>query len=188
MSQGLQEGLGTVELAGSGFGDWDGRSLLLRLNDEKGAEAFSRKVGVMGSRLTASIGAHLLQPGRYRFTLSPVNDADRAVASGGFLIGRAGQKTPTAGAAAAAAESPRGVVGVWNATAGGVGTLELKADRTYIYGGRKAGRYRVDGDNVYFTGTLASWNHGRAALKDGSLEFSWSRPDGAKQWFSFARQ
>jgi hypothetical protein len=80
------------------------------------------------------------------------------------------------------------LVGTWHGVATTVGTLVLRADGTYLYGGRTRGRYTLAGRTIKFTGPLVAWNQGRATLdKYGILTFAWTTGSGAKQLFVFAK-
>ena len=152
-------------------------------------EIEARKVGVFSDgKLTASIPAHRLDAGSYLFTFTPANAGfkEQVIARGEFSVIReqapAPEKKPSSGAAV-----PADVVGTWYGTAQTVGTIELRPDKTYSYGGRPAGTYRVEGNRLYFTGSLSAWDNGRATLTNGNLEFYWTNAQGWKQWFSFAK-
>jgi hypothetical protein len=80
------------------------------------------------------------------------------------------------------------LVGKWQGINGTPGRLVLRANHTYSYSvGGGGGRWSAVTGGAVFTGTLSSWNHGRASTKRGVLEFSWTRADGAKSWFVFAK-
>ncbi len=81
-----------------------------------------------------------------------------------------------------AAINAKVLVGVWHGVAQTVGTLELKADGTYIYNGNPGGKWKVTHDGADFFGNLAAWGGGHATLKNGNLEFTWGQ-----NWFSFAK-
>jgi hypothetical protein len=80
------------------------------------------------------------------------------------------------------------LVGTWWGINGTPGRLVLKANHSYTYsvaGGH--GAWRATPGGAVFTGTLGAWNHGRASTKRGVLEFSWTRANGAKNWFVFQK-
>lgn len=66
------------------------------------------------------------------------------------------------------------------------GLVKIAPDGTYDFNGG-AGRWKASGNQIVFTGPLAAWDNGRAALKDGVIEFYWTNPQGWKQWFTFAK-
>ncbi len=81
-----------------------------------------------------------------------------------------------------AAANAKLLVGVWHGVAQTVGTLELKADGTYIYNGNPGGKWKVTHDGADFSGNLQAWGGGHATLKNGNLEFTWGQ-----NWFAFAK-
>ncbi|MBI5189668.1 MAG: hypothetical protein HZA22_03185 [Nitrospirae bacterium] len=188
--EGMQDGLTVVDVAGV-FPKYAGYAVtlhLLRFDGKKvAAEVSARKVGVMSNgKLSASIPAHTLEAGSYAFTFTPAiaGYKENILAQGRFTVVRedeAASEKPAGGI------DPSSVVGTWYGTASTVGTIEMKADGTYNYGGQPGGKYKVAGDGIVFTGSLAAWNNGHATLKDGNLEFYWTNEQGWKQWFSFAK-
>lgn len=130
---------------------------------------------------------------------SPANPARNLPAAGG---GRAPTPAPTPAPAPAPtpASTPKtaasSILGPWvghtQALTGGfytVGTLDLNADGTYLFGNGGKGRFKVDGTAVTFlSGPLTAWDSGRATrTKPDAIEFAWTNKDGSQQWFAFTR-
>ena len=68
------------------------------------------------------------------------------------------------------------------------GQIEMRANGTYAYNGSEGGRYRVSGSDIYFTGTLDSWDHGHAKISpQGNMEFHWTNSNGSINYFAFSR-
>lgn len=67
-------------------------------------------------------------------------------------------------------------------------SLELSPDGTYRTGAGGKGTFKVDGDRLTFTGSLATWDGGKATLSQPDvIEFYWTNPEGAKSYFAFLR-
>lgn len=85
---------------------------------------------------------------------------------------------------------PGSYAGAWHGAGSTIGKLELKADGTYTSPNGGEGTWQPTEDGVLFTGPLAAWNGGRAKRRMASrelLEFHWTKPDGTKYYFVFAR-
>ncbi len=79
------------------------------------------------------------------------------------------------------------LVGTWHSVASTVGTIEIKPDGTYVFNGNPGGKCHATAAGVDFEGSLAAWGSGHATLKNGSLEFYWTNPNGGINWFAFAK-
>jgi hypothetical protein len=210
VSPGITPGMPSIGLVAKGMQQLVGQRVVIHIEHAEGRSGDIPRNGSGGlvasdGTVRLSIAAHLMEPGRYRFTLRP-EGAGASLASGRFIVttGQSAQggaasaqsssKTPPAkgpkpaeggnGSTPAAAD----LVGTWYGTATTVGQIEMKADGTYVFGGRPGGRYQAAPGGVRFTGALEAWNGGNATLKGGNLEFTWKNAEGAYQWFSFARR
>jgi hypothetical protein len=190
--EGLQEGRTAVTAAGR-FRRYAGKEVSLHLlkfegrGRGKAKEIRSENVGVLlDGKLRASIPASALDAGKYVFTFTPANAGfkEQRIAKGEFIV--VWVQAPASGKSSSGA-IPASLVGTWYGTAKTVGTIEMRPDGTYSYGGRPAGTYRADGNHIIFTGSLSAWDNGRATLTNGNLEFYWTNAQGWKQWFSFAK-
>lgn len=196
--EGIMPGLTTVEISGD-FPARAGEGLLLTVIDLQSKKITeSRKVGIETSgRLQTDIAIYKYAAAPYGFVITPANDPKTILASGKFSIGNVVENKKDRGTSKAAPERSTGsraatpsassVAGTWYGTASTVGTIVLKADGTYEYGGGNGGRYALESGGIKFTGRLAAWNDGHATLKNGNLEFTWTTVEGWHQWFSFAR-
>jgi hypothetical protein len=112
--------------------------------------------------------------------IDPANGSFTALPSG--ETGKAGN----AGKIAQPVKS-NSLVGTWYG-ANFVGQIEVNANGMYTSQNSGSGRWRMDGNDVVFTGSLVAWNNGRATLNKGNLEFYWTTPAGAKQYFALVRR
>jgi hypothetical protein len=190
VSPGITPGMPSIGLVAKGLQQMVGQRVVIRIEHAEGRSGDIPRNGRGGlvasdGTVRLSIAAHLMEPGRYRFTLRP-EGAGASVASGRFVVttGQSAQAEGGSGSTPAAAD----LVGTWYGTATTVGQIEMKADGTYVFGGRPGGRYQAAPGGVRFTGALEAWNGGNATLKGGNLEFTWKNAEGAHQWFSFARR
>ena len=196
--EGIMPGLTTVEIEG-GFPSRAGDGLLLRIFDTQTKKVIdSRKVGIEASgKLLATIPAYRYPAATYGFVFTPANDLKHVLASGRLSTSRTEDRGTnnrhTTGspdrsfAGQGGAPSAASVVGTWYGTASTVGTIVLRPDGTYEYGGNAGGSYTLENGGIAFTGKLAAWNNGHATLKNGNLEFTWTTAEGWHQWFSFAK-
>ena len=208
VSPGITPGMPSIGLVAKGLQQMVGQRVVIRIEHDEGRSGDIPRNGRGGlvasdGTVRLSIAAHLMEPGRYRFTLRP-EGAGASVASGRFVVttgqsAQAGAAQSTAKAAPGKGPKPAeggsgstpaaaDLVGTWYGTATTVGQIEMKADGTYVFGGRPGGRYQAAPGGVRFTGALEAWNGGNATLKGGNLEFTWKNAEGAHQWFSFARR
>lgn len=175
--------LTTVEF--SGFTkEFAGYSLVLRVvNRKDGSVPIERKTGVMADgKFSAGIPAYTLPDGQYSFTVNSISPV-KTLGGGSFSIAASGAaaKSDTP----APAQQAKGLAGHWYGIAGTSADLVLKADGTYISGGSAPGTWRQQDADVVFTGPLAAWNggHGKLNAKGDVIEFYWTTPAGAKQYF-----
>lgn len=173
-----------------------GRSVAARVYsvpDDRAVIERSLFTGGRGDLATQLADGQLLAPGRYRYEIEGFGTGTFEVTSREAPAARsqpkAGSKAPgsTTPAAPAAPTAARGLAGTWYGISGTAGSIELRADGSYLHNGRSGGAWRAEGNQVRFTGSLAAWNGGRASLRDGVLEFSWTSPEGFKNWFVFQR-
>lgn len=94
-----------------------------------------------------------------------------------------------AGANASSAGAAGGVAGLYwcVAPSWSKGTINLLADGRYQMNSAPAGRYRVSGNAVRFSGQLRSWNNGVSRLENGTLIFEWTTLAGARQYFAYSK-
>lgn len=186
LRQGYQAGLTTVEAHGAYRGVDSVRMKLLRRDPKQVLE--DRKIGVMSNgRVTISVPAYRLPDGDYVIQVA-TEAAPRLLAVGTFRKA-SGEAPPAAEAThstAPAASTDTSPVGEWRGIRRTGGVLVISADGKYTINGG-AGEYRVSGNQITFTGPLSIWNGGRATLKDGTIEFSWTNPHGAKRSYAFAK-
>ena len=190
VAEGLQEGQAAVTAEGR-FRRYAGKEVSLHLlkfeGRGKAKEIRSENVGVLpDGKLRTGIPARTLDAGKYVFTFTPANAGfkEHSIAKGEFIVIR--EQAPASENSSSGA-IPASLVGTWYGTAQTVGTIEMRPDGTYSYGGRPAGTYRANGNHIIFTGSLSAWDNGRATLTNGNLEFYWTNAQGWKQWFSFAK-
>jgi len=175
-------------------------STTLRVVDAAGTVITEKGVGLMSDgRMTALLAnGQLLPPGRYRYQIDRIAQGSFEVTSGTAAPSAASPagSTPTSAATRAGGASgsnpanttPGGTLrGVWYGIAGTPGSIELRADGSYLHNGQGGGRYRQMGNDLQVDGSLSAWNGGRATLKDGVIEFQWKNPQGFNNWFVFQR-
>jgi len=195
----------TLEIAGT-FKAYRGRAMILRVDDALSRRTVIRESGqtLDDGRYAASIAADRLQPGRYEFLIVPEESRGFVLTVGRFTVERGNfaevlprqasaiASEPTKAAVRPAAASPiqamRALVGTWRGTNGVAGTLDMRADGTYVYNGLSRGHYKFYGSELVFDGALAAWNGGHATVKGDYLDFYWTSLDGAHQWYSFAKR
>lgn len=181
VTEGLQHGLTVIDVTGSAP-RLGGSTIRLSITPSPGPELDSRATGVMASgKYTVSIPAYRFPAGRYAWTLS-ARGMDRPVAHGAFSVARQGGS-----ASAGVAAHPGIPTGVWSGINGTAGTIELLPGGSYKYASTRAGRYTVSGATIAFTGRLAAWNGGRATYDGRTITFEWTRSDGGRNYFVFAK-
>ncbi len=203
--QNAQRTVTTLEIAGT-FKAYRGKAMILRVDDASSRRAVIRESGqtLDDGRYAASIDADRLQPGRYEFLIVPEESRGFVLAVGRFTVARGNlaevpprQASPIASGPAQAAVPPaaaspiqamRALVGTWRGTNGVAGTLDMRADGTYVYNGLSRGHYKFYGSELVFDGALAAWNGGHATVEGDYLDFYWTSVDGAHQWYSFAKR
>lgn len=207
-SEGFQEGLTTLEINGQGFQQQAGQSLVFVVVRRGGAEqdtqaqkppALERKVGVFtDGHLTTNVAVYRLADGVYDFSFHSVADPSNPLATGSFskttraapkpaqtLQSTNGTEELTGNRPMSAADE---LVGIWHGLNGTAGELQFKGNGTYILNGNSRGHVTKSGTNLLFDGPLAAWDHGRATLKNGVIEFYWTASTGGKNWFTFAKE
>lgn len=166
-----------------------GQNVAVRVLDSAGAAVSerSRLVSSTGSLSVQVASGQTLQPGRYRYVIEGMARGQFEIVSGaaakGSQTASASPPSPASSGVAVAAALP----GRWFGITGTPGSIELGADGTYKFNGSAGGRYRQEGQEVVFDGALATWNKGRATLKNGVLEFQWKSPEGFNNWFVYQR-
>lgn len=186
--EGMQPGLTTVEAEGYAK-NYAGKAIRLYVFNSNNQAVMQRKVGVMSNgKYTISIPAYNYPPDEYSFGVLPV-DSDNYIAYGYFTVVQPTKPVPvTKPDTKTPVKKPISVVGTWYGVANTVGTIVIRPDGTYIYGGNVGGRYSVQGNEVIFTGNLKGWNGGRARITStDNLEFYWTNSDGGINYFVFAK-
>lgn len=181
VTEGLQPGLTIIDISGSApsFG---GSTIRLNIIPSPGSEFNSRAVGVMSNgKFTASIPAYRFAVDEYTWSLN-ASRTSSPIAQGAFSVVARGR--PSAKAADKGTGTP---AGTWYGINGTAGTVELLQGGSYKYAGKVAGHYTVSGETMTFTGTLGSWNNGHAKYDGRTIEFEWTRSDGGKNYFVFAK-
>ena len=182
-AEGIMAGLTTIEIQGSLRAYREQGLRLVVEREGAGAPVFERRVGVFANgEFRASLPAHLWPDGSYRFQVLNASPDGTPVASGRFTRTTAA-RSPAARAGALASAD---LVGEWRGINGTAGVLLISADGSYRFNG-EAARYRIEGDEVIFSGPLAPWNDGRARLRSGVIEFYWKNREGFQNWFTFGR-
>jgi len=182
-AEGIMAGLTTIEIQGSLRAYRDQGLRLVVEREGAGAPVFERRVGVFANgEFRASLPAHLWPDGSYRFQVLNASPDGTPVAGGRFTRTTAA-KAPAARSVALASAD---LVGEWRGINGTAGVLLISADGSYRFNG-EAARYRIEGDEVIFSGPLAPWNDGRARLRSGVIEFYWKNREGFQNWFTFGR-
>lgn len=181
VTEGMQQGLTVLDVWGSAP-QLSGSTVRLSITPSPGSELDSRSSGVMSDgKYTVSIPAYRFSAGRYTWVLSS-RSMGGTVAQGAFLVNRGG-----ASPAGPAERASGTAVGVWSGINGTSGTIELLPGGFYKYGGKRAGRYMVSGETITFAGVLSGWNRGRARYDGKVIEFEWTRRNGGRNYFVFAR-
>lgn len=169
-----------------------GRAVPVQVYDAAGTLVSERSpfAAADGSLSVLVANGQTLQPGRYRYVIQGVAQGRFEVTSGATAAATPATAAAPARPAPRASTAPSSVAalaGTWYGIAGTPGSIELGADGSYKLNGRAGGRYRQDGDGLVFDGALAAWNKGRAALKDGVIEFHWKNAEGFNNWFVFQK-
>jgi hypothetical protein len=179
-AEGWQPGLTTIEVEGH-FPQYAGRGLSYKVIRKDASKlALERKAPVMSNgKMTISIPAYNLENGDYVFALTPVDQPGHVLAGGVFRKVTPESKAP---------ESAGGTsfVGEWRGMNGTAGAVVIQPGGAYTFNGAR-GAWRSSGNGIVFTGPLAAWDGGRAHLRAGVIEFAWTTPAGAHQWFTFGR-
>jgi len=180
LHEGRQAGQTTVEAHGDYRGVDSVRMKVLRREPKE--LVLDKTIPTMShGKLTISVPAYELADGDYVIRIAAA-DVPRPLAVGAFRKS-SGDAPPTPEPKAAANAN---IVGEWKGVKNTGGVLTITADGKYKTNGG-SGEYRVSGKQITFTGPLTIWNGGRAVLKEGMIEFSWTNARGAKRLYSFAK-
>ncbi len=185
--EGMQAGLATLEITGQ-QPDRAGSSLNMVIGDlASEREIERRKVGVFSDgHYTASVALYRLPPGDYGVGFTAPGDDRNFLGVAHFTLG--GTK-PAPDPRPAPPSTNEGLLGEWYGS-NVAGSFTLRANGSYDSPNGASGRWHAEGrDVVFVSGPLTAWNQGRATLSgNGALEFYWTTPQGAKQYFAFVKR
>lgn len=180
VGEGYQPGLSTVEVNGNlpAYAGYSVRLVVARRSAGHFTIVSSTTLGIFSDgHFTVSIPAYDLRDGLYVFAIMPKN-TDDILAGGSFR-----KRTPIAVRQRTATSS---LSGEWIGINGTAGRVRIFADGTYTFNDQP-GRYQQSGNQITFSGPLSLWNDGRATVGDRVIEFYWTTPEGAKQYFVFEK-
>jgi hypothetical protein len=183
VGQGYQPGLSTVEVAGAlpAYAGYSVRLIIARKSGSSVAVVDERTLGIFSDgHFTASIPAYNYIDGTYAFAIVPKQSKD-VLAAGVFVKGDAEPNSVVPKHSASTA-----LTGEWLGIAGTYGRLRMYSNGTYLFN-ELGGHYETSGNFIVFSGPLAVWNRGRATIGNGTIEFYWTTPEGAKQYFVFEK-